>query len=102
MSISHITTSTEPRRNLYADTLTATTFNIGTITTTGDAEVGGNLQVDGKSEFKGDVKTDGKLLLPTTGGTASDLNFYEEYSFSPNFSGMWGAPKVCNILVRRV
>ncbi len=45
----------------------------------------------------------GGLTLPTSGGTASTLNYYEEYSDdSLTFSGIWAAAEVANIRIIRV
>lgn len=49
------------------------------------------------------LTTTGNLLLPTTGGTASNLNYYEEYSAPFNFSGPWGATVYTrNISITRI
>ena len=48
----------------------------------------------------GNLAVTGGLKLPTTGGTASSLNHYEEFSFTTNFGGCASYPGVNVKLVR--
>jgi len=42
------------------------------------------------------------VYLPTSGGTASSLNYYEEYTHTTNWSGPWSSNQAGNVLVTRI
>lgn len=43
------------------------------------------------------------IYLPTSGGTAAELNFYEEnYTFNTNVTGIWAAAQNINVIVTRI
>lgn len=49
------------------------------------------------------LTTTGNILMPTTGGTASPLTYYEEYTAPYTFSGPWGATTYTrNINITRI
>ena len=64
--------------------------------------------INGSVNFVGGVGIQKKLYvgdsiyLPTSGGTASGLNFYEEYLHSTNFSGIWASPQAGTIKITRI
>jgi len=49
----------------------------------------------------GNVKTTGGVYLPTSGGTATLLNYYEEYQLQSQCSGPWSA-RNCYVDVTRI
>lgn len=42
------------------------------------------------------------ILLATTGGTPTALNFYEEYSASVNATGIWASGQSCEVRIIRI
>lgn len=54
----------------------------------------GTQTINGTNSFTSTINANNGILLPTTGGSASNLNFYEEYSFSTTFTVSSGANSV--------
>jgi hypothetical protein len=68
---------------------------VATVTTAGLA-VTGTLSVSSTSTFTGLLTVNGGVSLPTSGGTASTLNYYEENTFSCN-AGTAISGTTCNM-----
>lgn len=118
MSVSHIISSSEPRKNIYADTLTANTFNVTTLTTT-NLEVTGDALIDGKMEVKGNSQLDGTLETKgiatfdvgakfgvtgtPVGYTPSTITVAQtNASLAANASGPWAAPTAVNFGITKI
>jgi len=56
----------------------------------------------GTQTISGNTTFVGYMLLPTSGGTPSQFNYYEEYSFSATYSGIWAASQLGTVNVVRV
>jgi enhancing lycopene biosynthesis protein 2 len=76
---------------------TIKTFNTvdATSSTTGAMICTGGLGVS-KNTYIGDG-----LYLPSAGGTASKLNYYEEYAHSTTFTGIWASPPSKTVKITR-
>jgi len=67
-----------------------------TSTSTGALVVAGGVGING-NEYIG-----GSLYLPTSGGTQSALNYYEEYTGTTTFSLIWASGSIVSIYIVRI
>jgi len=68
---------------------------------------GGNVGIGGTNaayslDVTGTVNTNTGILLPTSGGTATTLNYYEEYKSTITFSGAWASNLTRDLYIVRV
>lgn len=52
--------------------------------------------------FVAPIRIQSTLLLPTSGGTPTSLDYYEDYSYSATFSGIWASSQTVTVRIVRV
>lgn len=62
----------------------------------------GSLIVAGGAGISKNVRIGDGIYLPTSGGTASKLNYYEEHSASYSFGGIWSSNQSATVSIVRI
>jgi hypothetical protein len=73
----------------------------------GSGSIGGNLTIANSGSFggmlvKNNASVQGGVYLKTTGGTASELNYYEEASEDITFTGIWASGQTASAKFTRI